>query len=261
VPLKLLETEGQLPQTSGVRHLPIYLVSVGIIAALIIALLFGGGGLFVLTHRHSTEAAAAIEASAAALLPAIPAEPVAAAPAPTPDQSVAAAPAPAPVPDPRDLSAAEIAELVARGDAFLHDDDLASARVFYERAAEAGDHLALMRWLALARLENIETTAAAAAALPVHSKTVPEPTRKPAPAKPHRPSRDRSLAEPGSDPRPSPNFGPGPASIRTAPGAGGHPPSVAHGLTEYDEAGNPKAPLPSPAPPRLLGRPSAPTLP
>jgi len=43
------------------------------------------------------------------------------------------------------LSAAEIAALVARGDAFLGAGDLASARLFFERAADAGDGHAAMR--------------------------------------------------------------------------------------------------------------------
>jgi TPR repeat protein len=39
----------------------------------------------------------------------------------------------------------EIAELVARGDAFLRTGDVASARLFYERAADAGDGRAALR--------------------------------------------------------------------------------------------------------------------
>jgi hypothetical protein len=41
--------------------------------------------------------------------------------------------------------AAEIAELLARGDAFVVIGDIASARVFYERAASAGDGRAALR--------------------------------------------------------------------------------------------------------------------
>jgi hypothetical protein len=41
--------------------------------------------------------------------------------------------------------AAEIAELLARGDSFVVIGDLASARVFYERAASAGDGRAALR--------------------------------------------------------------------------------------------------------------------
>jgi TPR repeat protein len=43
------------------------------------------------------------------------------------------------------LSAADIAALVTRGDAFLSAGDFASARLFYERAADAGDSAAALR--------------------------------------------------------------------------------------------------------------------
>jgi TPR repeat protein len=43
------------------------------------------------------------------------------------------------------LSATEIAALVTRGDAFLSAGDIASARLFYERAADAGDSAAALR--------------------------------------------------------------------------------------------------------------------
>jgi TPR repeat protein len=43
------------------------------------------------------------------------------------------------------LSAAEIAALVARGDALLGAGDIASARLFFERAADLGDGRAAMR--------------------------------------------------------------------------------------------------------------------
>jgi TPR repeat protein len=43
------------------------------------------------------------------------------------------------------LSAAELAALLARGDALLSIGDIASARLFYERAANAGDALAAVR--------------------------------------------------------------------------------------------------------------------
>ena len=45
----------------------------------------------------------------------------------------------------RRLSPAEIAVLVARGDGFLSAGDIASARPFYERAADAGDGPAALR--------------------------------------------------------------------------------------------------------------------
>jgi TPR repeat protein len=43
------------------------------------------------------------------------------------------------------LPALEIAALLARGDALLHKGDLAAARLFYERAADAGDGQAAIR--------------------------------------------------------------------------------------------------------------------
>jgi hypothetical protein len=43
------------------------------------------------------------------------------------------------------LSAGQITELLTRGDIFLHAGDVASARLFYERAADAGDRQAAMR--------------------------------------------------------------------------------------------------------------------
>jgi hypothetical protein len=54
------------------------------------------------------------------------------------------APAPAPERAPG-LSAGQIAELLDRGDSFLHAGDVASARLFYERAADAGDWQAAIR--------------------------------------------------------------------------------------------------------------------
>jgi hypothetical protein len=43
------------------------------------------------------------------------------------------------------LSTEQITELLTRGDTFLHAGDVASARLFYERAADAGDRQAAMR--------------------------------------------------------------------------------------------------------------------
>jgi TPR repeat protein len=51
---------------------------------------------------------------------------------------------PAPV-EAQHLSAGQITELLARGDSFLHAGDVASARLFYERAADAGDWQAAIR--------------------------------------------------------------------------------------------------------------------
>jgi hypothetical protein len=47
--------------------------------------------------------------------------------------------------DEKRLAAAEIAALVARGDAFLAAGDIASARLFFERAADSGDGRAALR--------------------------------------------------------------------------------------------------------------------
>jgi hypothetical protein len=68
-------------------------------------------------------------------------------------------------------SAAEIATLLARGDALIAKGDLASARLFYERAAEAGDGQAALRlgesydpaFLAQAHLSGVRGDAVAAA--------------------------------------------------------------------------------------------------
>jgi len=49
-----------------------------------------------------------------------------------------------PSPGPR-LSPAEIRALINRGDAFLSAGDIASARLFYERAADAGEAAAALR--------------------------------------------------------------------------------------------------------------------
>src|SRR6516162_1138848 len=54
-------------------------------------------------------------------------------------------PAPQPVADGPRLSPVEIAALVARGDAFLGAGDIASARLFFGRAADSGDGRAAMR--------------------------------------------------------------------------------------------------------------------
>jgi len=43
------------------------------------------------------------------------------------------------------FTAVQIAELLVRGDSFLHAGDVASARLFYERAADAGDWQAAIR--------------------------------------------------------------------------------------------------------------------
>jgi TPR repeat protein len=60
-------------------------------------------------------------------------------PASPPVAALVTVPAPAP-PD-----AVEVAGLVRRGDVLLGTGDVASARLFYERAADAGDALAALR--------------------------------------------------------------------------------------------------------------------
>jgi hypothetical protein len=75
------------------------------------------------------------------------------APEPTPDRKppqpaepAASPPSSSPQsPDQKSLSAADIAALMARGDRFLGAGDIASARLFYERAADAGDGSAALR--------------------------------------------------------------------------------------------------------------------
>lgn len=66
--------------------------------------------------------------------PAMPAEPAASPPAPG-----------APVPARPGLSDSEKAALLSRGDAFLGAGDVTSARLFYQRSADAGDGIAALR--------------------------------------------------------------------------------------------------------------------
>jgi hypothetical protein len=72
------------------------------------------------------------------------ATPETAPPSETPVPKRAAPAPPVPSAEPRQ-SARETAALVARGDAFLQVRDIASARLFYERAADAGDAAAATR--------------------------------------------------------------------------------------------------------------------
>jgi hypothetical protein len=67
------------------------------------------------------------------------------APAQLPVTPPAPSPPPAESPAARPVSPAEIAALVARGDSFLGAGDIASARLFYERAADAADGPAALR--------------------------------------------------------------------------------------------------------------------
>jgi len=90
------------------------------------------------------------------------------APAPSPTPSSLAPPSPD-APN-ASLSAAEVTELLAHGDALLRTGDIASARLFYERAADAGDGRAALRlgatfdpaFLGLAGLRNVQGDAAEA---------------------------------------------------------------------------------------------------
>ena len=74
--------------------------------------------------------------------PAAPAEP---APPSSNTTSLARAPAPATAPDRPRLAAGEIAALLARGDSLLGAGDIVSARLFYERASDAGGGRAALR--------------------------------------------------------------------------------------------------------------------
>jgi hypothetical protein len=78
------------------------------------------------------------------------ATPVVAAPTPAVSAPVVATPTPAPPapkipPDQPRLAATEVAGLRARGDSLLGVGDIASARLFYERASDAGDGRAALR--------------------------------------------------------------------------------------------------------------------
>ena len=86
-------------------------------------------------------AAAAVAPGAGLAAPVLPAI------APHAPSASPGAPAPAEIEAPSDerLPAAEIGALLARGDAVLRTGDIASARLFYERAAEAGDGQAALR--------------------------------------------------------------------------------------------------------------------
>jgi hypothetical protein len=86
----------------------------------------------------------AVLTSSATSQTALPAETSSALPAAASPVETPAAKLPAPVAEP-DAPTAEIAALVARGDTFLQARDVASARLFYERAADAGDAAAAMR--------------------------------------------------------------------------------------------------------------------
>jgi hypothetical protein len=80
---------------------------------------------------------------ASALMTALPEAEAAAEPNTVASPGPASTPA-MPIVEPQ-ASAAELAVLVARGDAFMQSHDIATARLFYERAAEAGDGHAALR--------------------------------------------------------------------------------------------------------------------
>jgi hypothetical protein len=104
--------------------------------------------------KAATAPATSAAAPKAAAAPAIPAAvPEAAAPSATPRPGLGAAAAapgaqqaasPPPTTSPR-LSTEEMATLLARGDSLLSVGDVASARLFYERVADAGGGLAAIR--------------------------------------------------------------------------------------------------------------------
>ena len=71
--------------------------------------------------------------------------PAAIPPAPRAATTPQAPPPPVQSPASQHLSATELAGLVTRGDEFLSAGDIASARLFYERAADAGDSAAALR--------------------------------------------------------------------------------------------------------------------
>lgn len=97
--------------------------------------------------------ASPIPASPPLPIPAVPAPPIPASlpvpmpasPAPPAPSAPPTAPAAKLLPDQPHLDAAEIAALLARGDNLLGAGDIASARLFYERATNAGDGRAALR--------------------------------------------------------------------------------------------------------------------
>jgi hypothetical protein len=134
----------------------VYLVSIGLVAVATIGVFFGLG-FYLLADRPATGAdnqgeAPAIVGTASSGIADRPigsaAEPAALAmagaappdtPAPQPAAKLsAAAPASAQATNPY-LSAAEIAALLAQGKAAFRKRDIAAARLFYRRAAEAGE--------------------------------------------------------------------------------------------------------------------------
>jgi hypothetical protein len=100
-------------------------------------------GHHVLPQKDSIVPAAGVPAQGA--LPAVPSISVDPSPAGSERQPAAAASLPAPEPMGPQLSGDEIAALVARGDDFLAAGDIASARLFFQRATDAGDSRAAMR--------------------------------------------------------------------------------------------------------------------
>ena len=148
-----------LPRVTSRRYASSMRLPAGMIICLGAAWLAAGGALerpdlaavvglmrdHILPRNQPSEAPAAVTAAPA---------PAAGMGSPSTDVAVSPAPAiaaiaveapPEPVAEGPRLSAGEIAALVARGDAFLAAGDIASARLFFERAADSGDSLAAMR--------------------------------------------------------------------------------------------------------------------
>src|ERR1700730_5477687 len=97
------------------------------------------------TDSSSAGAVESPRAPAASEVAAQPAEAGPERPSAAPSSPAASEPTGSPAPAGPRLSTDEIAALVARGDAFLGAGDIASARLFFQRAADAGDSRAAMR--------------------------------------------------------------------------------------------------------------------
>jgi len=140
-------------------------VLVGVCSSILAALITGGVAFFMMHQSASDEAGlTSLAPTAAPVVAPLPTRPElttaegtttpGVGPTTPPATTVAMAPPPAPVatppspppasapdPDPpraASLSAKELADLIARGDQLLATGDIAAARQFYQRAAEAG---------------------------------------------------------------------------------------------------------------------------
>jgi hypothetical protein len=180
-----MERSNRGPASSALsRGNVMYLASVGVIAVAMAGVFFGTGYTLLAARAGGTSIGSSPREPdrQAVIFPTISlAPPPAGSSDPVPDREVApaaevfaqpeattAAP-PLPSPDPT-LSATEISELLEHGDALLRIADIASARLFYERAANAGDGRAALRlgatfdpaFLERAGLRNLKGDAAAA---------------------------------------------------------------------------------------------------